>query len=179
VPAIWRADTASQLVSLGVAPPGLPGCAALPGLHVVAEFVDEALHSIVADREGIRHRMRLPAGQDGARLAILLPPLGDTIRTAACDAVRRMMAGLAHAEAAAALRPSQLQHRRLTLLLRVLDASHAGAGTRDIGTHIVYPWLAGTDALAWKASGERRRVQRLLAEARMLASSGFRTLLRP
>ena len=65
-----------------------------------------------------------------------------------------------------------------TLLLRILEASLAGASNREIGLRLVYPWLAGTDALAWKATSERRRVQRLVAEARDLSASGYRDLLR-
>ena len=177
-PAIWRAEAASQIVSL-VPAPHLSGAAPLPDLRPCAEFGDDQARNIVVDRDGVRHRLRLFAPEPDARLAILLPPLGDALRAAACDAARRMIAGLAVAEPAAALRPSLLQHQRLALLLRVLDASLAGAGNREIGTGIVYPWLAGTDATAWKATGERRRVQRLLAEARHLAAGGYRDLLKP
>lgn len=177
-PAIWRADAASQIVSL-VPAPHLSGAAPLPDLRPCAEFGDDQVRNVVVDRDGVRHRLRVFATEPNARLAILLPPLGDALRAAACDAARRMIASLAVAKPAAPLRPSVLQHQRLALLLRVLDASRAGAGNREIGTGIVYPWLAGTDATAWKATGERRRVQRLLAEARDLAAGGYRDLLKP
>lgn len=144
-----------------------------------AAFGDRLARNIVIDRAGVRHRLRLLTADRHAPLAILLPPLGDPLRAAACDAARRMMAGLALAEPAAVLRPSVLQHRRLALLLRVLDAWASGASNREIGARIVYPWLAGIDAVAWKSTGERRRVQRLLAEARHLAEAGYRDLLRP
>jgi hypothetical protein len=177
-PAIWRAEAASQIVSLAPAP-HLSDAAPLPDMRPCAEFGDDHARNIVVDRDGVRHRLRLLAPEPDARLAILLPPLGDALRAAACDAARRMIAGLAVAEPASALRPSVLQRQRLALLLRVLDASLAGAGNREIGTGIVYPWLAGTDATAWKSTGERRRVQRLLAEARHLAAGGYRGLLKP
>lgn len=177
-PAIWRAEAASQVVSLAPVP-HLSGAAPLPDLRPCAEFVDGQARNIVVDRDGVRHRLRLFAPEPDARLAILLPPLGEALHAAACDAARRMIAGLAVAEPAAALRPSLLQHQRLALLLRVLDAWIQGASNREIGTGIVYPWLAGTDATAWKATGERRRVQRLLAEARHLAAGGYRDLLKP
>lgn len=176
-PAIWRAGTASQIVSLAPAPQ-LAGAAALPDTRPVAEFGEANTRDIVMDRAGVRHRLRLLTTDRQTPLAILLPPLGDTLRAAACDAARRMFAGLALAEPAAALRPSALQQQRLTLLLRVLDAWLGGASNREIGVGIVYPWLAGTDATAWKSTGERRRVQRLLAEARHLADTGYRDLLK-
>ena len=177
-PAIWRADVASQIVSL-VPAPHLPGAAALPDVRPVVEICDADARNIVLDCAGVRHRLRLPAADRHAPLAILLPPLGDPLRAAACDATRRMIAGLALAEPAAALHPSALQSQRLALLLRVLDAWSEGASNREIGTRIVYPWLGGTDAVAWKSTGERRRVQRLLAEARHIAAAGYLDLLRP
>jgi hypothetical protein len=177
-PAIWRGDCASQIVSLAPAPADYPGAAALPDVAPGAEFhVGDARH-LVLDIAGMRHRLHVRAATPGAPLTILLPPLGDTLRAAACDAVRRMFAGLSVAEPLSAMQPSGLQRQRLTLLLRVLDASLAGAANREIGLGLVYPWLADTDALSWKATGERRRVQRLVAEARDLASSGYRDLLR-
>lgn len=176
-PAIWRAEAASQNVSLAPAP-NLSGAAVLPDLRPCAEFGDDQARNIVVDRNGVRHRLRVFAAEPDARLAILLPPVGDALRAAACDAARRMIAGLAVAEPGAALRPSALQRQRLALLLRVLDAWVGGASNREIGTRIVYPWLAGTDATTWKSMGERRRVQRLLAEARHLAAGGYRDLLK-
>ncbi|MEZ0242344.1 MAG: DUF2285 domain-containing protein [Sphingomonas sp.] len=150
----------------------------LPEARLAAQFASGDVRHAVLDRAGVRHRFCLFATAPNAPLAILQPPLGDALRASACDAARRMLAGLGLAEAAAALRPSPLQHRRLALLLRLFDAAMAGASNREIGTTIVYPWLAGTDAIAWKSSGERRRVQRLLAEAHDLVDTGFRALLK-
>jgi len=178
-PAIWRSDAASQIVSLAPAPADLPGAAPLPEVRIVAAWVTADASEIVLDRDGVRHRFRVAGTGARTPLTILLPPLGDTLRVSACDAARRMVGGLSVAEAASAMRPSRLQQQRLALLLRVLDAWLAGASNREIGARIVYPWLAGTDAAAWKGSAERRRVQRLIGEARMLADRGFRMLLKP
>lgn len=177
-PALWRGDCASQIVPLTPAPPGLPGAARLPEAVATAENLAGEVRDLVLEAGGVRHRLRVLGAGSRAPVAILLPPLADPLRFAACDAARRMLAGLSVAEPASALRPSALQRQRLALLLRVLDASLAGASNREIGSAIVYPWLAGTDAVAWKAMSERRRVQRLVAEARDLAASGYRGLLR-
>lgn len=175
-PAIWRADCASQIVSLVAAPTGFAGAAMLPGITATAEFSVADTRHLVFDIAGARHRFQVMDADCGA-LAILLPPLGSALSAAACDAARRMFAGLSTADPLRVLRPSALQRQRLALLLRVLDASLGGASNREIGTHIVYPWLAGTDAVAWKATSERRRVQRLVDEARGLAASAYRDLL--
>ncbi|WP_162184743.1 DNA -binding domain-containing protein [Sphingomonas hengshuiensis] len=159
------------------APGRFPGAARRPDIVPAADHDAADGRHLVFDIAGVRHRWRVLAASPGAPLVILLPPLGDPLRAAACDAARRMLAGLSMAEPASVLRPSALQRQRLTLLLRILDASLAGASNREIGLRLVYPWLAGTDALAWKATSERRRVQRLVAEARDLAASGYRDLL--
>lgn len=177
-PAIWRADCASQIVSLARVPANFPGAAPLPDTAPFAEFHDGDTRQLVFDMAGVRHRFDVRAAEEVAPLTILLPPLCDQLRAASCDAARRMFAGLSLAEPALAMRPSALQRQRLALLLRVLDASRAGASNREIGLRIVYPWLAGTDALSWKATSERRRVQRLVAEARDLAATGYRDLLK-
>jgi hypothetical protein len=177
-PAIWRADCASQIVSLAPAHAGYSGAATLPDVAPLAEFIAGDGRHLVFDVAGVRHRLHVLTGAPRAPLAILLPPLGRPLRVAACDAARRMFAGLTMAEPASVMRPSALQRQRLALLLRVLDASLAGASNREIGLGIVYPWLGGIDALAWKATSERRRVQRLVADAGNLAASGYRDLLR-
>lgn len=176
-PAIWRADCASQIVSLVAAPERFAGAAALPDVAPSAELVFAGARHLVFDIGAARHRFEVAAPVRDAPLAILLPPRGDALRAAACDTARRMFAGLSVAEPVAVLRPSTLQRRRLALLLDILDASLAGATNREIGTEIVYPWLAGADAVAWKAMSERRRVQRLVAEAHHLAASAYRGLL--
>lgn len=161
----------------GPAPSRFVGAARLPDLTLTADYDAADGRHLVYDIAGVRHRWRVLAGSPAMPLVILMPPLGDALRAAACDAARRMFAGLSLAEPASVMRPSALQRQRLTLLLRILDASLAGASNREIGLRLVYPWLAATDALAWKATSERRRVQRLVAEARELATSGYRDLL--
>lgn len=177
-PAIWRADRASQIVSLAPAPAGFAGAAALPAVDSVAEYRDGGTRHVVLDRGGVRHRLHVLTDIAAVPLAILLPPRTGPLGAAACDAARRLFARRGMADSASAMRPSVLQHRRLALLLRVLDASLAGMSNREIGLTIVYPWLGETPSLAWKSMSERRRVQRLVAEARALAATGYRDLLR-
>lgn len=177
-PALWRREVASQLVSLVPVAADFPGGAGLPSAPALARHVGAGGIDLVLDMGGVRHRLHVAAGDSGAGFAALVPPLGDALRVAACDAARRLLGQCAIGDAAAALRPSALQRRRLALLLAVHDAWAAGASNREIGLGLVYPWLAGTDALAWKGMSERRRVQRLVAEARALVAGGYRALLR-
>lgn len=177
-PAIWRSDTASQIVTLAPPPAGFDGASVLPDTVFAADIEAHGHRHVVADCGAVRHRFLISSSDPFARLVILLAPLGDTLHAAACDAARRAIGGLRMSETASVLRPSPLQQQRLALLLRVLDAAHAGASNREIGARIVYPWLVGTDAAAWKSMSERRRVQRLIAEAHALADGGYRRLLK-
>ena len=109
-------------------------------------------------------------------LVVLLPTEDLPSRVAAAERARRLLAGLPP-DSHPAHWPSPFQRQRLCLLLRVLDAAQSGTGTRGIGTRILYPWLEGLDAQAWKAASERRRTQRLVAEARHMMRRGYRELL--
>ncbi len=178
-PAVWQLETASQIVALASVTPAVPGAAPMPNVAITAELLVAGRLHFIVDSGGIRHRFELDEQDQFGTLVILLGPRAGALRAAASDAARRLFLGLGTREVAAALRPSALQHRRLALLLQVLDAFLSGASLRDIGTSIVYPWMSGASALAWRASSERRRTQRLLAEALDLAAGGYRTLLKP
>lgn len=103
-PAIWRAAAASQLVSLVAAPPDFEGAARIPDTRFTAQLVAGDKRHVVLDRGGVRHRFLVPAAKPDEPLVILMPPLGDALRAAACDAARRMFAGLGHADAVAVMR---------------------------------------------------------------------------
>lgn len=177
-PAFWSLDCASLVVPLQPVGVGFPGAARLPAQGRFAMCRTPGRVGLVVDAAGARHRLSLLGGDLDAPVAVLLPPRGDALCAAACETARRALGGYAAGAAAAALRPSALQRRRLALLLCVHDAWVAGASIREIGLEIVYPWLTSAEAFAWKASSERRRVQRLVAETRDLVAFGYRALLR-
>lgn len=77
--------------------------------------------------------------------------------------------------------PSAFQARRFTMMLDILDllssAVDRGITTHEIARRIVYPRMAIARGSEWKSSSERRRVQRLIAQARSLMNGGYRALL--
>jgi len=107
----------------------------------------------------------------------MLPMTSNEIALASADAARRWLIGAPIGTAATSVYPSDFQRHRFETMLRALDASLAGASLRSIGTGILYPRLADIGASAWKASSERRRTQRLFAEAQAMARHGYRDLL--
>jgi hypothetical protein len=177
-PALWDGALAAAVVALCAAPPDMP-----PAQHLVSDFPPLCAHDdrgdlhLVIDAGGGRHRLSLWRAAATDRLAILLPPTANPVRIAAANAVRGLLAGVPQPRPTAVVAPSSFQRQRLVLLLAVLDAHLIGESTRAIGTSIVAPRLAGIGAAAWKASSERRRVQRLIGEALALARGGYRSLL--
>jgi len=176
-PAFWDEALAASVVTLGAAPPHLAGNGpGLTDLEPVAAWSDGASRHLVIDAHGHRHRILLWHAEPTQPLAILLPPTSDVARIAAAEAVRVLLAG-SLSRGVIVPAPSAFQRQRLALLVAILDAVGAGQTVRTIGTTLVAPRLAGIGAAAWKASSERRRVQRLIGEAKALMRGGYRVLL--
>jgi hypothetical protein len=176
-PAFWAPGVAAQLVILRAADDDIPGAAPLPALVPTRARMINGAHDLVLDHDGLRHRFRILSDDLRAPLVIQLAPVASALRAASADAARRLIAGIGTASAGSLMRPSTLQHRRLSLLLGMLDMAVAGATTREIGVSLVYPWLTSMRAEAWKSTSERRRIQRLIGEARGLVEGGYRSLL--
>ncbi|MDB5577736.1 MAG: hypothetical protein JWR80_2912 [Bradyrhizobium sp.] len=132
---------------------------------------------MIFDGGGMRHRFWLRHRDAFSAPVILLPLTTNETALAATEAARRWLVGAPIGAARAILIPSDFQRHRLEIMLRALDASRAGASLRTIGTSLLYPRLADIGAVAWKASSERRRTQRLLAEANAMMGHGYRMLL--
>jgi hypothetical protein len=176
-PAIWEVASAAAVVTLGSAPPHMAVAGrSLSAFAATSAHEDGDCRHLVIDADGIRYRLLLWRTAVSDRLAVLLPATADPARIVAADAVRALLAG-APPRLSPVLAPTAFQRRRLVLLLAVLDAHRAGETGRAIGTSIVAPRLAGISAAAWKGSGERRRVQRLIGEALGLMHGGYRALL--
>lgn len=133
---------------------------------------------VIADPRG-RHRIWLRAPPDAPHHVVAIPPDAYLpVRNAVAERLIHRLQGGRAARTPAALWPTDFQRQRLTLLLDLLDAARASAATtRGLATGIVYPGLElhGKD---WTGANERRRVQRLVEEARALSAGGYLDLLR-
>jgi len=177
-PAVWDVASAAAVVTVVAAPPHLPVAGrSLAGFTATSDLDDGNSRHLVIDAEGIRYRLLLWRVAASDQPAILLPATADPARIVAADAVRALLAGAPPPRLSPMLAPTAFQRQRLILLLAILDAHFAGETGRAIGTSLVAPRLAGIGAAAWKASGERRRVQRLIGEALGLMHGGYRALL--
>lgn len=103
------------------------------------------------------------------------------LRLAAAELLLRHLTGARPRSYAVPLRPTRFQHRRLALLLAILDRLDRPGGPRatvlEVAGELVFRNLRPEGALIWKTSSQRRQTQRLIAEARRMANGGYRALL--
>ena len=136
---------------------------------------------VLADVGG-RHRLLVVAS---ARLGgdnYLIPQDQSVpIRLAALDVFHCCVDGSSVPAKRHQLRPTAYQSHRLHLLLAILDnlaRAPEGVTLREIAGTLVYRGWSAQRAIDWKSSSQRRQTQRLVAEARRMASHGYLGLLR-
>ena len=177
-PAIWQAEENAHVVILS----GSGAVAARAACDLIAKRTSNAGDHLVLAGGGARHRLLVMAS---ARLGgdnYLIPrDQSFPIRLAALDAFHCCVDGSAAPSVRNQLQPTAYQSHRFHLLLAILDAlSRAPEGVmlKDIAGTIVYRGLSAQRAIDWKSSSQRRQTQRLVVEARRMASHGYLGLLR-
>lgn len=178
-PAIWQAEENAHVVILGG---GRAVKAARATCDLISKRTSNAGDHLVLAGGGARHRLLVMAS---ARLGgdnYLIPrDQSFPIRLAALDAFHCCVDGSAAPSVRNQLQPTAYQSHRLHLLLAILDAlarAPEGVMLKDIAGTIVYRGLSAQRAIDWKSSSQRRQTQRLVAEARRMASHGYLGLLR-
>jgi hypothetical protein len=141
--------------------------------------VDQILHGgryIILDDAGGRHRIWLQSDAGSPDLTFHLPmDRSFDMRSDATTRFTRRSRGLTAGARSPSL-PSAFQRHRLTLMIRLADAEATGASLRDLA-RIVAPAMPVMSAAAWKASSERRHIQRLRRETAAMIAGGYRALL--
>lgn len=180
-PAIWRADANAHVVIVA-------GAGERPadyeGMRVLAEREsEEGRHLMLAGRGG-RHRLLMVATPMGGNCSYLLPadPSLPT-RLAAVQALCGSTSVTGNTAATRPVRPTAYQAHRFSMLLGILDILNEASGERltirEVASKTLRSDLSGLRAIDWKTSSSRRQIQRHLAEARHMASHGYRDLLYP
>ncbi|MAW91646.1 MAG: DUF2285 domain-containing protein [Altererythrobacter sp.] len=177
-PAIWQAGENPHVVITS----GSGAAVARGACDLIAKRTSNAGDHLILAGGGARHRLLAVAS---ARLGgdnYLIPQdQWVPIRLAAIDAFHCCVAGSAVPSKRYQLRPTAYQSHRLRLLLAILDTLGRvpeGATLREIAGTLVYRGLSEQRAIDWKSSSQRRQTQRLVAEARRMASHGYLGLLR-
>lgn len=148
----------------------------LRGLVTLVRSIGGTEHLLLSDgRRGIR--IDIASGTLGAgpvRLSYRLAGLAGA--QASLLVLRQLLALWRTGEFSPALHPRERRAARWILLLRTRDALAAGAGQREIAECLLGREAAGP---RWRveAPSVRSRVQRLVREARRMASGGYRDLL--
>ena len=177
-PAIWQAGENPNVVILS----GSGAVAARAACDLIAKRTSNAGDHLVLAGGGARHRLLVMASARLGGDTYLIPQDQSVpIRLAALDAFHCCVAGSAVPTKRYPLRPTTYQSQRLRLLLTILDTlgrAHEGVTLREIAETLVYRGLSAQRAIDWKSSSQRRQTQRLIAEARRMASHGYLGLLR-
>nr|WP_315456966.1 DUF2285 domain-containing protein [uncultured Sphingorhabdus sp.] len=184
-PAIWRISDAPSVIIYQ---------------DTAGDFDEASIHSMLRHYEVLRDRttsegrhLVLGDGRRRHRILLLQPCFAGSgylvpqdqlvrIRLDAIDAFDWSCRQYRYAKSNDALLPSVYQKRRLTLLLKILDAMHGCengcATTREIAKKVVYRNTDLGRAIEWKSSSQRRQAQRLINEARIMVDGGYRWLLK-
>ena len=177
-PAIWQAGENPHVVITS----GSGAAVARGACDLIAKRTSNAGDHLVLADSGARHRLLVMASARPGGDNYLIPQDQSVpIRLAALDAFHRCVAGSAVPTKRYPLRPTTYQSRRLHLLLAILDnlaRAPEGVTLREIAGTLVYRGLSAQRAIDWKSSSQRRQTQRLVAEARRMASHGYLDLLR-
>lgn len=130
--------------------------------------------------DGALHRLWIRDLRCGQSLAYVIPCDQVSPRLSAIDRFERVLTRRPSVRVEDVM-PSAFQRTRLRLLLAIYDHLQSDLGGRphtyDVARQLVTPRMTLARGSEWKGSSERRRTQRLIAEARFMVARGYRGLL--
>lgn len=180
-PAIWLPTIVSSCVIVARAPSGFPEAISLTPEYldrIAARYDSDDEHYIVLEGRHGHHRLWLRDCDLCGLLAILIPTDSSfPARSMASERFYRLIDGQKARGHARGFMPTRYQRLRLAKLLCLLDAEAAGATRRNMAYQILYPRHPKLRSAEWKASGERRRLYRMIDDAHHLCQIGYRKLL--
>lgn len=138
---------------------------------------DDGRHVLLRDPDGT-HQIWFVGGVTGNNSFVI--PRDDHV-TARKHAVERLERRLAGRSAGPLMRSQQLslhQRERLTLQLRALDGEHEGASRREIAVVLLDPEAQHIPAVEWTNTALRKRINRIIARAKLMMNDGYLALLR-
>jgi hypothetical protein len=134
-------------------------------------------HVLLGDPDGT-HQIWFVGGATGSNSYVI--PRDDDV-AARKHAVERLERRLAGRRAGLLMRSQQLslhQRESLTLQLRALDGEHEGASRREIAVVLLDPEARQIPALEWTNTALRKRINRIIARAKLMMNGGYLSLLR-
>lgn len=137
----------------------------------------DGLHVLLGDPDGT-HQIWFVGSITRSNSYVI--PRDDDV-TARKHAVERLERRLAGRRAGPLMRSQRLsvhQRERLTLQLRALDGEHEGASRREIAVVLLDPEAQHIPAVEWTNTALRKRINRIIARAKLMMNGGYLALLR-
>lgn len=180
-PAIWQAGLCAGIVMVQGDADVMAGVASGAQI-IVNECHTDAGHHLVLEEGRIRHRLFV-TGPGCHRCSGFLLPDNAALpaRMAALSLFHRSCRLPRSAAPIRHLHPTGYQRHRLELMLQVLDLISQDPwkrpSLRELARHVLHDDAACERAIEWKSSSARRRIQRIVADARYLMTEGYLELL--
>jgi hypothetical protein len=135
-------------------------------------------HLLLNDPDG-PHQLWLVNTTSAPGVGFVLPNDDNfAIRLQAVERFRRRLAARPSGPLPRSLLLTRSQRARLTLQLRSLDGLEEGVSRREITAILLDPEVRGIPAIEWKNAALRKRINRIIARAKLMRSGGYLTLLR-
>lgn len=135
-------------------------------------------HILLDDPDG-QHQLWFVDDAAVHRASFVLPLDGDFgARLHSLQRLHRRLAGQRAGPLLQSLQLTLLQRSRLTLQLRALDGDLEGAPRREIAAVLLDGKALNIPAIEWKNAALRKRINRIIAGAKMLMNGGYLALLR-
>lgn len=138
---------------------------------------EDGRHVLLDDPDG-RHQLWFV---DGATRGVSFVIPNDDDYGARKHGVERLQRRLAGQRAGPPLRSQRLsldQRKRLMLQLRALDGERDGASRREIAAILLDPEAQRIPAIEWTNAALRKRINRIIARAKIMMNGGYLALLR-
>lgn len=139
----------------------------------------QGLHATIADEAG-SHHLWLPDGALPSRAAVVIP-LDEFFfwRIRSASRLKRLIERKHSGPLPPEQRLSRFQLHRAALMLRAWDGVASGASRQAIASILLNRDVQTLRAIDWKNAPERRRLARILGDARKRIKGGYLHLLAP
>lgn len=139
---------------------------------------DNGCHVLLDDPDG--HLQLWFVDDVSAKGAGFLIPFDDDhgVRLHGLQRFRRRLTGQPAGPPIRSLQLTQLQRTWLTRQLRALDGVEEGASRREIAAVLLDAQARDIPAIEWTNAALRKRINRIIAAAKLMMNGGYLTLLR-
>jgi hypothetical protein len=145
---------------------------------VASVTTEDGRHILLDDPDG-QHQLWFVEGVIPQPISFLIPFDSDFgARLHSLQRLHRRLAGERAGPLLKSLQLTLLQRAGLTLQLRALDGDLEGTSRREIAAVLLDSHARDIPAIEWKNTALRKRINRIIARAKVLMNGGYLALLR-